>query len=450
MHESLTLPNHEAMPEVSLLIDQFNTDNELGESVKLHANERFNQAVLSLEEICGVVGETELDSAVAEFVEHVEQSSDDPTEIAKAVSLGVQEVYVHPNYSALTAHELHQAPTQELGDALRDVAIVEGDDAVKEIMEHIEDAGSGIAEFDALDDYSPEFSGQVLLHRSNGELNPGDIILPSDQISADMHQRLNAKRSFSSSSAPGGAGGYDKQLAHAGTRDYGETYGEYLYIVEPIDGDTLKWGENFGMPNFRHMRAESPAINRSSVGKADLTAVDPSGGKFAKTDSFTGKQYNEVVSTQGFKVVKRIAHEPDYEESMLPWPVSANALDTHTERRKNSKVGVMHDAGHVITEVVNVNSRKRASKIGAKDYPGTYRAGATDQIAANLQNKFDLRKQQAENPGQMPLPEMPRAKFRMKHEVPSGEVQPYRSGPEDQQDTPLPGLEDTSPKRPMI
>ena len=126
---------------------------------------------------------------------------------------------------------------------------------------------TGIPEFDALDDYTPEFAGQVLLHRTNAELKPGDIVLPSDQISSETHEQLNGGRGFRSQSSPHSYSGssYDQKLAHAGTRDYKE-YGDNLYIVEPLEGDTVKWGENFGVATGRdHAYALRDKTQRSPL-----------------------------------------------------------------------------------------------------------------------------------------------------------------------------------------
>ena len=455
MHETL-VPNHEAMMQVTPVVEAMRDEHDLEGTVEfIEAKHHVEDARLSYEQLVDSVGKHQHDQVIAEYIHDVEEIKDSSDELPRALAIGAEELRAHPFEAPHTAAELLDAPTEQLGEALRDIALVEDDATVETIIEALERSnlnseinGSGIPEFDRLDDYSPEFSGQILLHRSNGEMNPGDIVLPSDQISEEMHEELNGRRSFQSTSRPGASKSYDQQLAHAGTRDYGHQYGKYLYVVEPIEGDTLKWGENFGMPNFRHHKAESPAIDRTGLGRIGNNVIDPSGGRFARTDSYTGKQFNEVVSTQGFRVVKRIEHEPNYEKALLPWPVSMAAARKHEARRDNETVAIMHDDGTILVEKIRTSSRKNGNKIGSGNNPGSFRAEAHKQVPANLQNRFDLRKQQAENLGQMTLPDMPISKFRKKHEVPSYS-EPYFE-PNDQLDTPLPGMEKTVSSRPMM
>lgn len=434
------LPNHEAMNEIAPLIDELRDSNELSGNVEfLAAKDRVENAEDALDRIAESVGADGLDEAVAEYVDHSEaERQQHPDELKKAVAVAVEEVFVHPELARLTTIELRTVPIEELGEVLKDVETVKGEAAVEDVIEAIEAAdteSSGIPEFDRLDDYSPEFKGQMLLHRSNADLKPGDMVLPSDQISAEMHEELNSKRAFSSSSAPQGSGGYDKQLAHAGVRDFGKQYGDYLYVVEPIEDDTLKWGENFGAGVSRGRKFTSKAL---AIG----------GDDFDTTDSRTGKLHHEVVSTKGFRVVERIAHEPDYEEAMLPWPTVRSAIDKHQARRKNAMVGVLKDDGTMLTEKIRTTSRLKGVHIGPRNSPGSFRADANKQLPVDMQNKFDLRKQQAENPRQIALPGMPISKFRKKHEVPTMS-EPYFE-PRDQIDTMFPEMEVISPRRPML
>ena len=455
MHETL-VPNHEAMNQVAPAIDALRDEHDLQDSVELiEAKRHVDEARDAHDRLVVSVSADQHDHVTADYIQDVEQLNDPFGELPKALAIGAEELRIHPYEAPETAAELLEAPIEQLGEALRDVALVEGSNVVEEIIEAIEasdnateDSGSGIPEFDRLETYSPEFSRQLLLHRSNGEMDPGDIVLPSDQIPEEMHQKLNGSRSFPSSSRPSASKSYDQRLAHAGTRDFGEGYGKYLYVVEPIEGDTLKWGENFGAPDLRHNRAESPAINRSAAGIANPDDIDPSGGRFASTDSFTGKQFNEVVSTRGFRVVKRIDHEPGYEEAMLPWPVSMAASEKHSARRENEKVAIMHDDGTILVDTIKTTSRLSGAKTGSGNRPGSFRAEAHKQLPKNLQNKFDLRKQQTDNPGQMTFPDMPISKYRKKHEVPVY-AKPHFE-PRYELDTPLPNMEDVLPSRPQM
>lgn len=437
MHEQLT-PNHEAIHEVAAQVDALSAEHALTGEVDLLAAERVHAAESMLRQIEDTVGADYADSAVAEFVDYMEHSPEArDNDRQMAIAVGVEEIYSHPATTPLTASELHGAPTAELGEALRDFAAVEGDGAVDEIIVSIEKSGSGIPEFDKLDDYSPEFPGQKILHRSNAEFTVGDIVLPSDQISPEIHKQLNASRSFTSTSSPNGSVEYDKKLAHAGTRDFGRAYGEYLYVVEPLEGDTLKWGENFGADVNRGKKAKSPAIELGS-------------GTLATTDSHTGKLHNEVVSTKGFRVVERVSHEPIYEEAMLPWPISPDAVRRHKDRRENSTYTVTHDDGHAVHGFIQTTSRRKPNKIGVINSPGTYRAGANDQIAANLQTKFDVRKQLTEHPGQIAIPDMPIARYRTKNEGSYSDNSWPPSNETLSRDEPLPGMENVTPVRPLM
>lgn len=374
---------------------------------------------------------------------------------------------------------LGEQPPDELGVALADIEKAQGEDALERIIERIEEveqelaashgkafatigpemldnindivtgevrtteAMTGMPEFDRLDDYTPEFPEQILMHRSNAELNEGDIVLPSDQVSAEMHEALNRERSFRSTSSPQGSIEYDKKLAHAGTRDFGEQYGQYLYVVEPLEGDTLKWGENFGADINRKRKAVVPAIDRS-----------PS--RQASTDSYTGKWHNEVVSTKGFRVVKKIAHEPVYGEAILPWPVTPDAIAKHKARAEHKLSNVAPPGsdttpGYGGAFRIETIPRVRASSIGAKDHPGSYRAGATERNPAEWRTRFDVIKQNAEHPGQSALPGMSISEHGDPDRWKSLDV-PSPTPPERlEEDTPLPDMENyIPPSRPMF
>jgi len=364
---------------------------------------------------------------------------------------------------------LGEQPLDELSEAFSSIEETEGADALGAIIERIEaveqefaashgepithadldvltagEVMTGIPEFDRLDDYSPEFAGQMLLHRSSAELHEGDIVLPSDQVSSEMHELLNKNRSFRSTSSPEGTIEYDKKLAHAGTRDFGEQYGQYLYIVEPFEGDTLKWGENFGADVSRKRQAVSLAIDLQS-------------GRPAVTDSYSGKQHNEVVSMQGFRVVKKIQHEPHYRETMLPWPVSSDALAKHSARSENrlSNVGAMGSdttPGYGLAfPIRRTTSRKHPGKIGSINSPGTYRAGASEQNPAELRTRFDVIKQNAEYPGQSALAGMAIGTYGDPDRWKPVDVSPPIRPEQLEKDTPLPGMEDyVPPSRPVL
>lgn len=330
--------------------------------------------------------------------------------------------------------DIHERPSAEQ-DMIGEV-IELGEAAVEDAAEDQQaDKATGIPEFDRLDDYTPEFAEQILMHRSNAELSEDDIILPSNQISSEMHEQLNGKRGFTSTSSPrGSAEFYDAKLAHAGTRDFGKIYGDYLYEVEPLEGDTLKWGENFGADVNRKKRAESPAID---------TRVD---AKPATTDSYTGKQHNEVVSTKGFRVVRKIPHEPTYDEAMLPWPVSQEAIAKHQARNENRLSNVAPKSSDTTPgygqafPILRTTARKRPDKMGGVDMPGTYRAFADERNPAEWRTKFDAMKQQTEYPGQPALPGMSMSKYGDPNRWEAREaplpVRPERPGA----DTPLPGM----------
>lgn len=353
--------------------------------------------------------------------------------------------------------KLGEQPLDELAAAFEVIAKERGEESLFVVIDRIEKAeqnrgiadrveGTGIPEFDRLDDYSPEFPEQVLMHRSNAEFIEGDIIMPSNQISPEMHKELNSVRRFNSTSSPHAAGTgehefYDAKLAHAGTRDFGEVYGKYLYVVEPIEEDTLKWGENFGASVQRKQKAQSTALQVS--------------GELAFTDSYQGKQYNEVVSTKGFRVVEKIHHEPIYGDLMLPWPVGPDAIAKNTVRRENKYSDVAPRGsdttpGYGGAYKVNAESRKRPGKIGPVGYPGTYRAGSSNKNPAEHRTRNDVIKQHAENPGQLSLPEMPVNKYGRPDRWSPIEAQKPRSPGVSEQDTVLPGMEDHAPLRPLI
>ena len=441
MTETL-IRNHEAMEHVTPVVDAFRDSHELDGQIEVLAAERVEDAADMLSTIETAVTADELDDAVAEYMEHTEsERAEHPDQLARAVAVGVEEVYAHPADSTRTAAELYESPIKELGDALRDVQTIRGEGAVEAIVELIEaaDTKSGIPEFDRLDDYSPEFAGQLLLHRSNAELSADDIILPSDQISAEQHASLNSQRGFTSSSSPTGSGGYDSKLAHVGTRDFGTQYGKYLYIVEPLEGDTLKWGENFGADVSRGRKVTSRAID---------TAKD----QFATTDSYTGKLHHEVVSTKGFRVVEKVPHEPAYDEAMLPWPVSQQSIDTHRARKQNKISNVAPrgsdtEPGFGPAYTVRTESRKKPGTLGPVDSPGTYRAYG-QRNPAEWRGRFDALKHQAEYPGQPSLPGVTMSKYGAADRWAAQTLPRPESPAHDQKDTPLPGMDDMEPIRP--